>query len=299
MASDKLLIQLRQEFDSRVQKAARVCKEGLTPCDFWTGYTCPAWASVERGHGSLQTNTAKILNLDYAHHISMFLNDPEEFAKRDGRDMLHACDVPYCVNREHLRWGTVAENVDDREKAGRGNLAGKVGTMNNNASLTPNDIQFITDNPNLQIKEIAENLGVERHTITHCLNGTSGYLTSEQRSQILESRKMAKIDMDVVADINAGMTDVDIAKKHFIHRKLVPVIKARAIEAGIEIIDIEEVLKQKIVDGITAGKKLVKIAEELKISRNYLNKLKQEAGLKPKFERLDIKGQKKIFPDPK
>jgi plasmid maintenance system antidote protein VapI len=293
MDSDKLLIQLRQEFDSRVQKAVRVCKEKLTPCDFWIGTTCSAWASVDKGHGKLQTDIAKIFNLHYAHHISMFLNDPEEFAKRDGRDMLHACDVPYCVNREHLRWGTEAENVDDREKAGRGNFAGKVGTMNNNASLSQEDIKYIIDNPGLQIKQIAEHLGVERHTISHCLDGTSGYLTSEQRSQILESRKMSKIDITIVADLNAGMTDVDIAKKHSIHRKLVPVIKARAIEAGIEVIDHEEVLKEQIVEAIKAGKKLVKIAEELGISRNYVNKLKEQAGLKPKFERLDIKGKKK------
>jgi len=40
-----------------------------------------------------------------------------------GMNALHSCDNPPCCNPAHLRWGTQSENVDDRQKRGRGQWA--------------------------------------------------------------------------------------------------------------------------------------------------------------------------------
>jgi len=169
--------------------------------------------------------------------------------------------------------------------------------MNNYASLDSDGLKFILANSGLQIKQIAEHLKVERHTISDALLGKTGYFTPEQRKQILESRKLAKIDTDILADSAAGMTDVDVAAKYYIHRKLIPVIKQRARNAGIEVIEYEDILKSKIKVAISEGRSLVKIAEELKISRSYINTLKATMGLAPKFKRPDCKGKKR-YPGP-
>jgi hypothetical protein len=37
----------------------------------------------------------------------------------DGKDVLHRCDEPACIEQEHLWAGTVAENMADRDAKGR------------------------------------------------------------------------------------------------------------------------------------------------------------------------------------
>lgn len=39
----------------------------------------------------------------------------------DGMCVLHKCDVPACINPEHLYIGTQLDNIRDRTKRGRGN----------------------------------------------------------------------------------------------------------------------------------------------------------------------------------
>jgi hypothetical protein len=43
----------------------------------------------------------------------------------DGMVMRHSCDIPCCVNPNHLDLGTKLENARDREDRGRGVRAGK------------------------------------------------------------------------------------------------------------------------------------------------------------------------------
>lgn len=73
-----------------------------------------------------------------AHRLMYSLCFPGDLA---GLEILHTCDNPPCVNPAHLRKGTHADNMLDRQLKGRGgNLRG----MNNGrASLTDEQVREI------------------------------------------------------------------------------------------------------------------------------------------------------------
>lgn len=47
----------------------------------------------------------------------------------DGRYACHRCDVPSCVNPDHLFWGTIAENAQDAARKGRAGPRPRVSTF--------------------------------------------------------------------------------------------------------------------------------------------------------------------------
>jgi hypothetical protein len=54
--------------------------------------------------------------MDYAHRVSWIISKGEIPA---GLRVLHKCDVPLCVNSEHLFTGTQADNIDDMTRKDR------------------------------------------------------------------------------------------------------------------------------------------------------------------------------------
>ena len=56
-----------------------------------------------------------------------------------GMLVLHKCDVPGCVNPEHLFLGTQLDNARDAMEKGRHSKGEKIG----NSKLTENDVRFI------------------------------------------------------------------------------------------------------------------------------------------------------------
>lgn len=90
-------------------------------CRLWFG------ASVPRGYGVTHFNGRQ----QYAHRVAWQL---AYGPIPDGLLVLHTCDVPACINSNHLFLGTDADNTADKVKKGRCNPAR--GEQAGNAKLT-------------------------------------------------------------------------------------------------------------------------------------------------------------------
>lgn len=101
----------------------------LLGCWLWTG------ALSTKGYGSIRrdgrTRTASVLSYQMHRGEIPF-----------GLCVLHRCDIPSCVNPEHLFLGTQKENVEDRDRKGRG-APGLRGEMHPSAKLTAEDVAKI------------------------------------------------------------------------------------------------------------------------------------------------------------
>jgi hypothetical protein len=64
---------------------------------------------------------------------------------RNGLHVLHNCDNPTCVNPEHLRLGTLQDNMNDREARHR--RPPPKGTINGRAKLTDAQVLAIRADP--------------------------------------------------------------------------------------------------------------------------------------------------------
>ena len=85
---------------------------------------CWVWAGARDAHGygmlSINNNTRR------AHRVAY-----EAFCEEipQGMVICHSCDNPSCINPAHLRVGTQADNVADREARGRRDVKGEqIGT---------------------------------------------------------------------------------------------------------------------------------------------------------------------------
>lgn len=78
----------------------------MTDCHLWMAHTGTS------GHGRIGI----MGKVKFAHRISyeIYVGPIPE-----GLSVLHNCDVPYCVNPNHLRLGTHAENMKDCAIRGR------------------------------------------------------------------------------------------------------------------------------------------------------------------------------------
>lgn len=84
--------------------------------DKWLGEPnsgCWLWMAVTRGKYGLFWRNGVMAS---AHRASWELH---RGPIPDGLDVLHQCDTPACVNPAHLRLGTHADNMRDRDAKGR------------------------------------------------------------------------------------------------------------------------------------------------------------------------------------
>lgn len=152
----------------------------VTECGCWI------WMKALCGdrYGSIRVNS----KLEKAHRVSWELFKGEI---PSGLHVLHTCDIPACVNPEHLFLGTPLDNARDKESKGRGNQptglrngrhtkpertcrgddhparkypGTRVGSGNGRSILTDDDIIAIRSSP-LPTRELKELYGVTKHHI--------------------------------------------------------------------------------------------------------------------------------------
>ncbi len=81
-----------------------------------------------------------------------------------GMNVLHKCDVTYCVNPDHLFVGTQADNVRDMDAKGRRKSVPILGAGNGNSKLTDDVAKAIYDDPRSQ-RKVAEAFGVSQRLV--------------------------------------------------------------------------------------------------------------------------------------
>lgn len=114
-------------------------REDETACWPWTG------SAHQGGYGYVSIRGKHFM----ASHLSWMLHHVR--AVPPGRQVLHACDNPPCVNPAHLSVGTILENMDDMVRRGRSTLGrkrtapsfGRQGEGNGRAKLTADDVLAI------------------------------------------------------------------------------------------------------------------------------------------------------------
>ena len=119
-------------------------------CWLWTAYCLK-----KNGYGFFRTPAKHEL----AHRVSYRLFN----GQLDTRDVMHKCDVPNCVNPEHLALGTRLENMQDAKRKGRM----RVGERHGRSKLTDEQVELIRKSSKLQ-REIAVEFGITQSHVS-CL----------------------------------------------------------------------------------------------------------------------------------
>lgn len=119
------------ERDKQAKLAALMRKVVMIPfsgCWIWTGVTDPF------GYGKTQWGRDQ----RWAVHRLVWLLHGGDLPPK--KLLLHSCDIPCCVNPDHLRLGTHKENSRDMVLRGRCKSRGKKGEEHNMAKLSDFDV---------------------------------------------------------------------------------------------------------------------------------------------------------------
>lgn len=125
-------------------------------CLIWQGNKLPF------GHGII---TMKGRKTRRTHRVAWELaNGPIP----SGMCVCHRCDVPACINPDHLFLGTIADNNADMMRKGR--HVAHPGERNGRARLTAAQVQAILADPRRQI-DIAAEYGIKQPQVSRIKRG--------------------------------------------------------------------------------------------------------------------------------
>jgi hypothetical protein len=135
-------------------------------------YVCPAtgchlWLKFRNKYGYGQTRIGGRAGKNILAHRLSWLRT--HGALPDELDVLHKCDVPQCVNVEHLFLGTASDNMLDmwrKGRAGQRNLPRGASHHRVSAKLTSRAVIDIRADPR-PLVEIAAERGVHPSTISN------------------------------------------------------------------------------------------------------------------------------------
>ena len=133
--------------------------------------------------------------------------------------VLHSCDVPICVNIDHLRVGTQKQNMDDMSERGRRSRKGAVGERNSHAKLTESDVLAIRAAyaGGTLVRDLAVQFGVSKLSIYNAIKGIGwNHLSSEGVTVFPVAKRMTKemvLEMRI-RRLNEGATYTDLAKEY-------------------------------------------------------------------------------------
>lgn len=139
-------------FFSKVRKLDGGCWE-------WIGHR------HQKGYGYFKSAGGKVVK---AHRVSYEMhNGPIP----NGLVICHRCDVPYCVNPDHLFAGSVAENNADRDRKGR-HVALR-GSEHNMATIDEEVVRGIRSAVASGLKQatVARNFGVSKYIVNAIIKG--------------------------------------------------------------------------------------------------------------------------------
>ena len=139
-------------------------KRGFTKKDFYDMLSpngeCLEWTGslVSTGYGQTKINR----KVWHTHRLALEL----EGFDITGHCVLHSCDNRACCNPKHLRVGTAAENIADRDSKGRQAR----GTTIHLSKLTEKQVLEIRAITGMKQKDIAVQYGVKPAAINQIIN---------------------------------------------------------------------------------------------------------------------------------